>query len=129
MATWNQVKDFIKGIGPILSEEENSIFLEYKVSENRSQQLLVTLTNHKDLGEWVMILSAIGEIPSSKLEDAISGLNYIPIGGIMKSGSMYYLRDSMRLAEITSDRLLEEMKLILIAADALENALVGGDKH
>jgi hypothetical protein len=129
MKSWHEVKDFIKSKYPIKSEEEKSLFINFTTTENRSHLVQIFLFNSKFFGEWVSILSPIGNIPAAKVGEALTALDILPIGGIVKSGNDYALRDSMRLSEATPNRLIEEIELIVTSADYFEDSFIGVDKY
>ena len=128
MATWNEVKGYLKSTYPVTKEEDYYVMFEFSTVEERAQLIMVSYVKSDVFGEWLQISSPIGAIPANRLDEALSMMGTFPIGGIAKFDNMYFLRDSMKFSEYTSDRLISEMSLILHAADYMEKIFLKVDK-
>jgi len=126
MATWNEVKEFIKSNYTVQNEEDNMIVLLQKFTDGRSQLIYVM---KKDLNGavWADISSPIGTLKAGDINSALEALFGATCGGLVKVGDFHAVRHCMPIADLSSDELNGPLKLVAGAADTLEEKFIGGD--
>ena len=127
MATWEQLKDFVKSSYKIQKEEEDYFIMVFDLANNRSQ--LVTVgKNHTQNGDvWVQICSPVGVIRQDKLNNALEDIQNAICGGLVKAGDSHFVRHCMLIEDMSADEFSVPLILITAIADTLEEKYVGGD--
>jgi hypothetical protein len=130
MATWNDLKTYIRNNYKSADETPESIKLVFDVGGLRSQIVVVW---HVQLAstnqEWVQIESPIGELGSIDLNAALRAVGNTLVGGLaLAGGNIVTFRHSVPLDDLSINELEIPLHLVTGTADQLEQALAGGDK-
>jgi len=133
MATWNEISSFIKTKFTIQEDSGNCLKISLQTVDlktqapTRTQTLFVFRNISNTCGEWVQVVSPIGIIPLDKTEIALTKINNLTFGGLIKIDDKHYLRESLLLSAISPQEILQVINNIVSFADALEDDLCGGD--
>jgi len=127
MATWVEVKEFIKSNYKVQKEEDGMVVLVQEFTDGRSQLVYVFRKEHNGV-IWADISSPVGTISAGDLNSALESLDNATCGGLVKIGDFHAVRHCMPIADLSSDELNGPLKLVAGAADTLEEKFVGGDK-
>ena len=127
MATWNDVKNFLKN-----SHDAKEVYngdgvsLEIEYTDGRSQMVIVQKWEVKGI-EWVDIKSPIGTLSPGNINTAMEFINTTACGGIVKAGDTHAVRHCMPIADLSNDELLAPLSSVAQSADIIEEKLIGGD--
>ena len=129
MATWNQVRELIQTTFPTNRDFGDCLKINFKLDEERSQLLFIERRVSQGAGDWIQVSSPIGIIPPEKMDELLEEVYNVVFGGVVKIEGKHYLRESMPLEDISSERLMSVMASVNIFADDLEKKYVGGDEN
>ena len=130
MATWNDVVAHLEANYKCTKHSPNVISLLFNMPENRSQVVWVEIAGNDRIGEWAAISSAVGSAKDTKkLASLCREATKIVLGGIVIEGDFILIRDSFPLVNLDINELEVPLKLIVVAADALEKQITGGDDY
>jgi len=126
MATWNEVKGFLKSNYTLQKEEDNMVVLLQKFTDGRSQLIYVM---KKDLNGsvWADISSPVGTLKAGDINTALELLSGATCGGLVKVGDFHAVRHCMPIADLSTEEIDSPLKLVAGAADTLEEKFIGGD--
>jgi hypothetical protein len=128
MASWDEVKSFLKSNYNVGKDEGGTVGIEQKFTDGRSQLIFVRKASIGD-SVWADIVSPIGVIPSDKMDGVLEFLEQkVVCGGIVKVGELHAIRHSMPIADLSTEEIAEPMKALAGSADAIEAVLFGSDK-
>lgn len=136
MATWNDLKTYIRNNYKVADERENAIKLIFDVGGLRSQVVLiwhVPLQGSND--DWIQIESPIGELGQIDLAAALHHVGGTVVGGLALAVSdnpsgpppLVTFRHSVPLDDLSINEFEAPLALVTSTADRLEQALTGGD--
>jgi hypothetical protein len=129
MATWNDLKLFIRGNYKITEEKDDLIVLLFDLGNLRSQLALIHHVISENNVHWVQISSPVGEIPLDSLNYALEKLDNRICGGLVKIGARHFVRHNLQLGDLSIDEFTVPLRVIVGTADELESGYVGGDEH
>jgi len=129
MATWEQVKEFVKNNFKMQKEEANYFNMVFNVSDTRSQLVNVVKAQTKNGDVWVQIYSPVGVIKQDKINNALEDIEDAICGGLVKVGDKHCIRHCMPIADMSADEFAVPLILITALADVLEEKYVGGDDN
>ena len=126
MATWSEVKGFLKSNYKVQKEEENNVVVLTEFKDGRSQ--LVWIFRQELSGDvWAEISSPVGIIKPESINAALELLNKGICGGLVKIGDVHAVRHGMPIADLSTDEIAGPLALVAGAADTLEENFIGGD--
>jgi hypothetical protein len=126
MASWGEVKGYLKNNYTVQKEEDNLVILLQKFTDGRSQ--LVFVYEREVNGViWADISSPIGSIGPQDIYSALEMMENAPCGGLTKVGETIAVRHCMPIADLSSDEINGPIKIVAGAADTLEEKFIGGD--
>jgi hypothetical protein len=127
MATWNDVKGFLKS--SINAQEVNSgngVSADIKYTDGRSQVVSVFKAEYKG-AEWIDIVSGVGALSAGNINTALEALFQATCGGLVKIGDIYAVRHCIPIADLSNEEIIGPLTIVAETADLLEEKLVGGD--
>ena len=128
MATWNDVKGFLKsGINAQEVNNGNGVSAEIKYSDGRSQVVSVFKAEYKG-AEWIDIVSGVGALSAEGLNVALEALFHATCGGLIKVGDNHAVRHCIPIADLSNEEIIGPLTIVAETADLIEEKLVGGDK-
>jgi hypothetical protein len=129
MATWKEVKDFIRGKYTLQTDDGDFFTFVYNEGNNRTQLVMITKKTSNSGEIWAEMLSPIGVIERDELNDAMEDLKVFMCGGLIKTGERHYVRHCASIDDMSASELVRPLEIISSAADELEQKYVGGDKQ
>jgi len=126
MATWKEVKDFLRGSYSVKKEEDNYVQFLQEFSDGRSQLVFVFSKSYKDTA-WIEIASPIGILKTNDLNAALDMMDKATCGGLTKIGDLHSVRHCMPIADLSNEELVHPILLVAGAADTLEEKFIGSD--
>jgi hypothetical protein len=129
MATWEQLKTFVKSNYKMQKEEADYFNMVFDLGDNRSQLVNVTKAQTKQGDVWVQIYSPVGVIRQDKLNNALEDIDSVVCGGLVKVGDKHFVRHGMLIEDMSAEEFNVPLLLITAVADSLEEKYVGGDKN
>jgi len=127
MATWAEVKNFLKSNYTVQKEEDNMVVLLQKFTDGRSQ-LIYVFKKESNGAVWADISSPVGTLKAGDINTALELLLDATCGGLVKVGDFHAVRHCMPIADLSNDEINGPLKLVAGAADTLEEKFIGGDK-
>jgi hypothetical protein len=129
MASWEQVKNFIRGNYKVQNDEGDLFRMVFDLGNDRTQLVFVQKIINKNNSIWVQISSPVGIIKQEKINKALEMLNDKPCGGLVKIGDKHFIRHCMPIDDMSLDEFSVPLNFITNAADELEQKFVGGDEQ
>jgi len=126
MATWNEVKSFLKNTLNAKESNNGTLTLTIEYTDGRSQLVVVAGRVFKD-AEWADITSPVGTLSAGNINVALEVLASVTCGGLVKFGEFHAVRHCIPIADVSNDELIVPLKVVAEVADLLEEKLVGGD--
>ena len=133
MNTWDDIKTYITKKYGRPKEHKNDYskerFMEVriKLKDGRSQTMLVG--DVPKLGKnWIQILSPVGKVPKHNLDEALELAYKKKCGGLVKIGSMYYIRHSTPIQDLNEEEFTGAFDFVAYSADTLEKKFLIVDK-
>lgn len=129
LKTWAAVKKFIKKNYNVADEEKDSLALDFDgCEEGRTQRVFVEKNETRDGDVWISVLSRIGLIDDSEIDQVLEELGEKCYGGLVKMGKRHFVRYAVLMDSVTEENLLVPISSIAYLADALEKEYIGGDQ-
>jgi hypothetical protein len=129
MATWKEVKDFIRSKYTLQSDDGDYFSFVYKEANGRTQLVSISKKTSNAGAIWAEMLSPVGVIERDELNDAMEDLYVWMCGGLIKTGERHFVRHCACIDDMSADELVKPLGIISSAADELEQKYVGGDKQ
>ena len=128
MATWNDVKNFLKSNLNNAQEVSNGngVTVDIKFTDGRSQFVNVMRQEYKG-AEWADVFSGVGAISAANLNGALEWLLTQTCGGLIKIGDNYAVRHCIPIADLSNEEIIGPLNIVASVADSLEEKLVGAD--
>lgn len=125
MATWNEVTNFLQGLG--MAEDGGLWSGIYKWDDGRSQKIIALKVDiDGDLFDALMVASPFATVGSITAEEAIeSAVGF----GVRKLGGFYCLTDSVPIADLDDNEVLVTFELLARLADNAEQKYSTHDNH
>ena len=131
MATWERLKEHIGGQYEATELEPRIIGMQFATTTRRTQTVYVTHLVAEDGSEWAAIDSVVGHELEVDLLAALRAVSTLACGGLshlrVQDQDMVALRHVVPLATVEAEEFDLPLILVTGAADALEEALIGGD--
>lgn len=130
MATWSDLKAYVKNNYKIADEADDHIKLVFDMGNLRSQVVIVWHAQLANTDEhWVQIESPIGELGQVDVNAALQAVGDTLVGGLaLFNGSVVTFRHSVPLDDLSINEFEVPLALVTGTADRLEQALTGGDR-
>ncbi|GBU26766.1 hypothetical protein R84B8_00278 [Treponema sp. R8-4-B8] len=129
MASWDQVKNFIRSNYKVQNDEGDFFKMVFDLSNDRTQMVFVQKVQTKQNGIWIQISSPVGIIGQEKMNKALETLNDKVCGGLVKIGDKHFVRHCMPIDDMSLDEFAVPLTFITSSADDLEKKFVGGDEQ
>lgn len=126
MATWPELKSYIKQNYNISNEDDTSLFLTFQTFGDRSQVVLVTHLEQEILPPFVTFASPVADVSSVSAEKVLDEGSFL---GVAKIGDRYFVKDIVFLADLDPSEVGAQFEIVTKDADVLENNLTGGDRY
>lgn len=133
MATWSEVKKYVKANFSIVHETPNSLGMSFRFEDGRTHKITLLYAGQADVfgGEWAKLISIVAEFTPTRLQKAAELAGGFHCGGIAveagDSGAWITLQDSFRINDVDVNEIFEPLNTIVATADLLEKALTGKD--
>ncbi len=127
MATWAELKDFIKSNYKIQNETDSVLRLGFNTFEGRSQIILVVHIEQDFAPDFVTFASPVAEVGKVPAEKVLAQAHTFGVGVV---GETYVVKDIVFLADLAPSEVNSQFNLVATSADLMEHELTGGgDKH
>lgn len=130
MATWADLKSYVRSNYKISDDQQDLIKLVFETGNLRSQVVLlchVTLADGSE--EWVQIESPFGELHSVNVVQALLEIGNTVCGGMSVVGDMVTFRHAVPLLNLNINEFERPLALVTSTADRLEQLLTGADRY
>lgn len=130
MATWQQVRDYLKSNYKIGPDQGERLRIEFEVRPGRTQLVFLTHQTLMDgAEEWVLIESPFAQLGEVDLQRLLIALENKVCGGLgTADGKFLVLRHAVPLANLDINELERPMQLLINTADAFEFDISGQDR-
>jgi|TergutMp193P3_1026864.scaffolds.fasta_scaffold364625_1 1,2-phenylacetyl-CoA epoxidase PaaB subunit len=129
MATWKQIKDFIRSNYKLQEDEGDFFQMLFELEEDRSQMIFVQKIKSEAGDIWVQISSPIGTIEDDEIDDALEMMNDKLCGGMVKIGERHFVRQNMLIDDLSPEQFVTLMQIVMNAADEMEQRFIGSDDN
>ena len=130
MATWDDLSGYIKDNYDIAGEAQQQLIqLGFRLSEERTHMVVVSLTDTGDGHPWAQIESPIGPIEAVDLRLAAELVGDALCGGLVAHHDMLLIRHAVPLPELDVHDFEAPLRVVVSTADALELRFTGGDDY
>jgi hypothetical protein len=129
MATWKQVKDFIRGNYELQEDEGDFFKMTFGLENNRSQVACIQKTKSQNGSIWMQISSPIGVIEDDEVNDALEMLNDKICGGMVKIGERHFIRACLPVDDLSPEQFVTIMEIVVGIADEMEERFIGTDEN
>ena len=129
MATWNDLRQYVKSNFKVMKEEANLIQMGFAYEDGRSQLVFLwKMLLNDGTEEWVQIESPIGEFTPANVAAVVRAAEHAVVGGIGCSGQVITFRHAVPLQNLDMNEFLRPLRLVTVSADRFEKEIFGGDK-
>ena len=125
MATWNEVDNFLQGLG--MTEKDGLWSGFYKWDDGRSQTIIaVKVDLEGDALDALMVASPFAKVGAVSADQAVeSAVAY----GVRKLGDFYCLTDTVPIADLDDSEVLVTFEMLARLADHAEQKHSTHDNH
>ena len=133
MASWNDVKKYVKANFVLEHETANNLGMNFRFEDGRTQKIGLVYAGEVDAfgGEWAKFVSPVAEFTPARLAKAAELAGDFHCGGIAvsvaSSGTWITLQDGFRINDVDVNEIFEPLHTIAATADLLEKALTNRD--
>ncbi|HEY8373975.1 MAG TPA: hypothetical protein VIL00_14645 [Pseudonocardiaceae bacterium] len=128
MATWRDVRSFVRREYQVMSEDSDEIRILFEFDDERSQVIVLVREVLDRREEWVQIASPIGLAANIDLKAILEEVGHRSVvGGLVIMGEHLAVRHSLPLANLDINELVDPLHLLAGTADHLEELFGGGD--
>jgi hypothetical protein len=129
MATWKQIKDFIRSNYKSQKDEGDFFQMTFELEGDRSQVVFIQKTKSQNGSLWIQISSPVGLIEDDEINDALEMLNDKMCGGMVKIGECHFIRECMSIDDLSPEQFVSIMEIIVGVADEMEERFIGNDEN
>ena len=129
MATWKQIKDYIRENYQLQEDEGDFFQMTFELEGDRSQIIFVQKTKSEAGDIWIQISSPIGIIEDDEINDALEMMENELCGGMVKIGERHFVRHNMLIDDLSPEQFESIMQIVMNAADKMEEKFIGGDDN
>ena len=129
MASWEDLKTYIRKNYKIKDQEENLISLVFDLQNFRSQQIFIQKLENNDGEVWVKFVSPIGKLSSEDLDETLESLGDKLCRGMIKIGDTYFISHSIQIDDLSTSNFKRGMHIVMNMADAFERKYIGEDEN
>jgi hypothetical protein len=129
MATWKQIKDFIRNNYKLQEDEGDFFQMTFELEDNRSQVVFIQKTKSQNGAIWIQLSSPVGLIEDDEINDALEMLNDKICGGMVKIAERHFIRECMSIDDLSPEQFVSIMEIIVGVADEMEERFVGNDEN
>lgn len=125
MATWNEVTNFLQGLG--MAEKDGYWSGFYKWDDGRLQTIVAQKIDLEgDAVDGLMVASPFALVGDITADQA---LDLATIYGVRRFGGRYCLTDFVPIADLDDNEVLVTLQLLARLADSAEQKHSTGDSH
>ena len=129
MATWEDLRDFVRTEYQVTRMERDEIRLTLKFDDERRQMVILSKEMLDGRDEWVQIASPCGRAAEVDLRQLLAELGETSVvGGAVIIGEYVVLRHSLPLANLDINEFVDPLALVAGTADLIEERYVGEDR-
>ena len=129
MASWDDLMSFVRVRYEIMRQVEDELWFNLPTSGERTQLVAVRLVTGEDEHPWAQITSPVGRVGDVDLAAMLTLAGESLAGGAIISDGLVLFRHSIPLGDTALDGFDRSFRLVVEAADRLENELTGADEH
>jgi hypothetical protein len=129
MATWKQIKDFIRNNYKLQEDEGDFFQMTFDIDDNRSQLIFIQKMKSQNGAIWLQMSSPIGLIEDDEINDALEMLNEKICGGMVKIGEKHFIRECLPIDDLSPEQFVAIMEIVLGVADEMEERFIGSDDN
>ncbi len=128
MATWFEIKDYLRSHHKVESDQDSFVKLLVDVDGRRSQVVFVTqhLPRTGEV-EWLHIESPFARMGGVELRAVLVEVGNLVCGGLSLMGDFLTIRHSVPLATLDIAEFAQPLALVSGTADRLEREFLGAD--
>ena len=131
MSTYKQFENYVKSNYELIEDDapEGFMALGFNLPEGRSQIIMVAEGEKSDLfGETAEVMSFIGDLKGTKLNEALELVSDFPLGGLVTVAGHLTFRHTILLDNVDENEIDVPLLAVAFFADVLEQKFTGGDK-
>ena len=127
MATWDEIRSFLRKHYRLSDDNENEVTLLFGFEDNRRQHITLSTFEAMDR-QWVLFETRICRRELLDPEEACRMNSTLPVGHLsLDSQSFYTARHTALLGTLDTEELLLPLHALVKMADELEEKLTGTD--
>ena len=129
MATWNDLRQYIKSRYPIMSEEsDGTLRLLFNLGNGRQQNVVVAGKVAAGI-EYAVIWTPVCDEGYLPAREALSRNMGMPIGALALMNGTMILRDTVLLKDLDADEFEVPFQALTQAGDMLQQEFLGADPY
>lgn len=127
LESWSDVTTWARKQFVLVGDNDKHVAMQFEYDGGRSQTAGLVLHTFAD-DEWVTVLSALGAVGEVDLGKVSDYLQHAPLGGVIISGNLVYLRHSI-LLPTDEQPLREALRYLPMVADKVEELSSSADRY
>lgn len=128
MASWSDVKSFIRSNYVVKEEAPDLLILDFETFANRSQQIYVMFDKDGDGREWLKFSSAVGVLAQVDLKQVLEVASTMILGAVHLTGEAVMIAHWQQLDTLDGAEIDRPMGLLALVADIVEQKIHGSDR-
>ena len=127
MATWSEVRSYMRSQYKLLEEDDDHVSLRFGFDDNRRHSIAITQFRAMDR-QWVLFEARVcrAELLDPERALKLNGNSVVGYLALDRDG-FYVMRHTALLSTLDPDELVVPMHTIVKVADKLEEELTGSD--
>lgn len=127
MATWSELKSFVKSNYKVAHESDGALMLGFNTVDDRSQVIMVIHVEQDFAPDFVTFASTVAKVGSVPAEKVMAEARIFGVGVF---DDEYVVKDIVFLDDLDPSEVNSQFNLVAMAADLMEARLTGGgDQH
>jgi len=129
VADWGDLVSYVRLRYEVMRQAEGELWFNLPTTGERTQLVVVRRVTGEDAHPWAQITSPIAKAADVDLERLLELAAGVVVGGVVALDGVAVLRDSIPLQDAALAVFARSFRLVVDAADRLEEELTGTDVH
>lgn len=129
MASWDDLVSYVRVRYEVMRQAEGELWFNLPTTGERTQLVVVRQSVGDDGHVWAQIASPIAKVSDVDLARLVERAGTLVVGGVVSLDGVAVLRDSIPLSDAGLAVFERSFRLVVDAADRLEEELTDTDVH
>jgi len=129
VATWDELVAYVRVRYEIMRQRDGELWFDLPTTGDRHQRVVVRQITGEDDHPWAQITSAVGYVEKIDLAHCLTLAGEAITGGVVAEQGLVLFRHSIPLGDTALDGFERPFRLVVNAADRMEEELTGADVH